>query len=67
MYSSELKKGTINIGNKNSYGDAFSKNSIDLRTRIYRKIKFIFFINNFKNLLRIKEIDLYDSTEVMLL
>ena len=25
MYSSELKKGTINIGNKNSYGDAFFK------------------------------------------
>ena len=61
MYSSELKKGTINIGNKNSYGDAFfPKNSI-----VFKNPEFTDKLNSYsssttlKDLLRIKGIGLY--------
>ena len=61
VYSSELKKGTINIGNKNSYGDAFfPKNSIAIKNlKFADKLDSYSSSTTIKEFLTLKKVGLY--------
>ena len=52
LFSTEPKKGTINIGNKNSYGDAFfPKNSIVIKNPEFKNG-----LNSYSSSITIKEL-----------